>query len=241
MPKVVKKTQPKKKATKPTSKDKKKVLTKKNQKTATKAKNEKQKKKVVAKKESKTDDLVLTVPNRHSAKPPNYVASDDAYVSYFMNRYGEQAVFIAEKAAHGNKINARCWMGDCGWQKAMPVDQEGRVGVGSDGTTLNGHEMFMFRAFYVMASEYFGTPYDDTIQLTKRNSNQILSKSFQKHQKFKMLCFLIAFTCFVARFNTMCGMLEQRQMQEMMLRVQAHRGVEAVVQEEWSKGSKKKK
>ena len=50
MPKVVKKSQPNKKATKPASKDKKKVLTKKNQKKTKKAKNEKQKKKVVAKK-----------------------------------------------------------------------------------------------------------------------------------------------------------------------------------------------
>ena len=128
MPKVVKKTQPKKKATKPASKDKKKkVLTKKNKKSAAKSKNKKEKKKAVAKEavsQSNTENLVLTVPNLHIDKAPNITASDEAFVSYFMNQYGEQAVFIAEKLPRGNKIAARVWMGDCGWEKALPVQEK---------------------------------------------------------------------------------------------------------------------
>ena len=131
MPKVVKKSQPKKKATKPTSKDKKKkVLTKKTKKPAAKPKNKKEKKKAVAKEaapQSNAENLVLTVPNRHvisCGEAPNITASDDAFVSYFMNQYGEQAVFIAEKLPRGNKIAARVWMGDCGWEKALPVQEK---------------------------------------------------------------------------------------------------------------------
>ena len=45
---------------------------------------------------------VMSIPNRHGAgcgKAPNITCKDDTYYAYFMNAYGEQNIFVANKGS----------------------------------------------------------------------------------------------------------------------------------------------
>jgi hypothetical protein len=67
------------------------------------------------------DAMLLQVRNRHSAEagtPPRIVDLDAThYVGYFENGYGEQALFVYDRAAGTGSLH----LGDAGWETAHAV------------------------------------------------------------------------------------------------------------------------
>jgi hypothetical protein len=76
--------------------------------------------------EQGTQQTIFTVTNRHvtvSGQPPFFDADErGAYVGYFANEHGEQAIFHYDR----DSKKATLRMGDAGWEKVYEV-KDGRV------------------------------------------------------------------------------------------------------------------
>jgi len=94
-----------------------------------------------------TRDVLLQVRNHHTSEAGTPPRIDDAdlnhYVGYFENAYGEQAVFVFDRASRSGTL----YLGDAGWERGHVVID----GIAPD-LVLNEPEVLWLRACWQAAS-----------------------------------------------------------------------------------------
>ncbi len=87
---------------------------------------------------------LFKVSNRHTAScghpPPGDGDASDAYYGYFTNEYGEQAIYVYDRASGEATVR----MGDAGWDEVHRV-VNGRL----EGVTVNQAEAAWIRACWL--------------------------------------------------------------------------------------------